>query len=79
MYEFVRVVLVFGITFKPCLFLRTRWGSKRNLRSLNTNIVDLANEGHGEHRASRGAGDGAHWGGEGGNFTRTEAVARWSR
>ena len=31
---------------------------------LSTNFVELANEGHGEHRASREAGDGAHSGRE---------------
>ena len=39
--------------------------TERELRSLGTSIVELANEGRGEHRASREAGDGAHCGREG--------------
>ena len=35
---------------------------------LSTNFVELANEGHGEHRASREAGDGAYCGREGGKL-----------
>ena len=50
----------------------------RERRILSTNIVELANEGHGEHRASRETGDGAHAEREE-SFTRTESVARWSR
>ena len=42
---------------------------KRELRSLSTDLVELAaNEGHGEHQASREAGDGAHCGREGGKL-----------
>ena len=37
----------------------------REPRSLSKNTVELANEGHGEHRASREAGDGAQYGREG--------------
>ena len=52
----------------------------RELRRLSTNIIDLANEGHGEHRASREAGDGAHCGREGGELNPDqigdEVVAR---
>ena len=40
----------------------------RGRRSLNTDFVELANEGHGERRASREAGDGAHCGREGGKL-----------
>ena len=29
---------------------------------MNTILLERANEGHGEHRASREAGHGAHWG-----------------
>ena len=36
--------------------------TEKELRSLSTNIVELANESRGEHRASREAGDGAHCG-----------------
>ena len=49
-------------------------------RSLSTNFVQLANEGHGEHRASREAGDGAHCGRDGRKFYQNpvggEVVAR---
>ena len=40
----------------------------RERPSLSTKFVELANEGHGEHRASREAGDGAHFGREGGKL-----------
>ena len=47
---------------------------------MSTNFVELVNEGHGEHRASREAGDGAHCGREGGKLypdrTSGEVVAR---
>ena len=35
---------------------------EREVRSLSTNVVELANDGHCEHRASRETGDGAHCG-----------------
>ena len=41
---------------------------KREHRSLSSNIAELANEGHGEHRALREARDGAHWSREGGKL-----------
>ena len=40
----------------------------RERRIPSTNFAELANEGHGEHRASREAGDGAHCGREGGKL-----------
>ena len=40
----------------------------RERRILSTNFVELANEGHGEHRASREAGDGAYCGREEGKL-----------
>ena len=51
----------------------------RERRILITNFVELANERHGEHRASREAGDGAHCRREGGNLYPDESVARWSK
>ena len=42
--------------------------TEREHRSLSTKIVELANERHGEHRASREARDGAHCGREGGKL-----------
>ena len=52
----------------------------REPRILSTNFVELANESHGEHRASREAGDGALTVAEREeSFTRTESVASWSR
>ena len=56
------------ITFKRCLFLRRNLKSMRERRILSTKFGELANEGHGEHRASREAGDGAHCGREGGKL-----------
>ena len=53
---------------------------ERELLDLSTSIVELASNGHGEHRASREAGDEAHWGREGGKLYPDrmggEAVAR---
>ena len=40
----------------------------RGSSSVGTNIVELANEGLDDHRASCEAHDGAHWGGEGGEI-----------
>ena len=68
MYESIRVVRDCKVRFKQCLFLRPGRSSQRELRSLSANIVERANEGHGEHKASREAGDGAHCGGEGGKL-----------
>ena len=68
MNDSIRVVSVYKMEFKRCLFLRPSWGSQRELRSLSTNIVELANEGRGEHQASRDAGDGAPCGREGGKL-----------
>ena len=68
MSESVRVVRDRKIIFKRCLLLQPSRTSQRDLRSLSTTIVELANEGCGEHRASRGAGDGAHCGREGGKL-----------
>ena len=50
---------------------------KEGAPSLSTNTVELVNDGHGEHRASREVGDGADCESEE-IFTRTESVARWS-
>ena len=56
--------------------------SERKHRRLNTNIVELANEGHGKHRVSREACDGAHWGRDGAklypDLIGGEVVARGS-
>ena len=60
----IRVVRDCKITLKRCLFLRPGGSSTREIRGLSTNTVELANDGHGEHRASREAGDGAHCGRE---------------
>ena len=68
MYESLRIVLGCKIISKRCLFCDTSWISQREHRSLSTNNVEMANEGHGEHRASREARGGAHWGGEGGKL-----------
>ena len=38
------------------------------MQSVSTNIFELANKGHGEHQASREAGDGAHCDREGGKL-----------
>ena len=51
----------------------------REICSLSTNIVELANEGRDEHRASREAGDGAHCGREGRKLYPDRMVARCSR
>ena len=50
------------------LIFATGLKSRRELRSLSTNFVDLANEGHAEHRASREAGGGDHCDREGGKL-----------
>lgn len=50
------------------LFLRTSSSLENELGSLSANNVELANEGYSEHRASREAGDGAHWVREGGKL-----------
>ena len=68
MYEYVRVVWDCKERSKRCLFLRPGWSSQRELCSLSTNIVELTNAGHGEHRASGEADDGAHCGREGGKL-----------
>ena len=61
-YEPVRFVWDCKIKSKGCLFLRQAEISERERehRSLTIYIVELANEGHGEHRASCEARDGAH-------------------
>ena len=63
-YEPIRVVQDCKIALKRCLFLRPGSSSRRERRSLSTDIVALADDRHGEHRASREAGDGAHRGRE---------------
>ena len=68
MFESIRVVRDCKIIFKRCIFLRPSSISQREHRSLSTNIVELVGEGHGEHRTSREAGDGAHCGREGGKL-----------
>ena len=50
------------------LILATKLSFTEKLRSLSTNVVELANMGHREHRASGEAGDGAHCGREGGKL-----------
>ena len=64
---------------KAVLIFATKLKFTERATQSEHNIIELANEGHGEHRASREAGDGAHCGREGGKLTRTESVARWSR
>ena len=71
MCESIRVVLGCKSRCKRCLFLRPSSISERGHRRLSTNIVELANEGHGR--------DGAHGGREGGKLYRAESMARWSR
>ena len=69
MYEYVRVVSICKITFKRCLFCATKLRiTERATHQSSTNFVELANKGHGKHRASREAGDGAHCGREGGKL-----------
>ena len=46
------------------LIYRNKYDLKRKAGSLNTIMMERANEGHGEHRASREAGHGTHWGRE---------------
>ena len=52
----------------------------KDVRRMRTNIIELANEGHGEHQASRGAGDGDNCDRERGNLypdrVGDEVVAR---
>ena len=60
------------------LILATTLKLKEGAPSLNTNTAELANDGHGEQRASREACDGAVAESEE-SFTRTESVARWLR
>ena len=65
MHESTRIVLVCKRTLNQCLFFTSRLKFReRDLVRLSTNIVELANEGHGEHRDLREAGDGSHWGRE---------------
>ena len=69
--EYVRVIRFVRhckVRFKRCLFLRPGWSSQREPRSLSINIVELENERHGEHRASREARDGSHCGRKGGKL-----------
>ena len=64
MFESIRVVWVCKRTFKRCLFFANRLKFRereRELGRLSTKTVELANEGDDEHRASREAGNGAHW------------------
>ena len=44
---------------------RLKFTERAIIIRLSTNNVDLASEGHGEHRPSPGAGDGVHCGREG--------------
>ena len=50
------------------LIFATALKLKEGAHSLSTNTVELANDGHGKHRASREVGDGAHSGREGEEF-----------
>ena len=59
------VVFVCNIILKWCLYLRTTSSYESELDSLKIIMVDRAHGGHGEHRALREAGDGAHWSREG--------------
>ena len=65
------------------LVLSKQWSSGRELRGLKTNLIMLANNGHGEHRSSRNAGHGVHWGREAGHLDPSrlggEEVARGVR
>ena len=51
-------------TVQAVLILATRLKLKEGAPSLSTDTVELANDGHGEHRALREAGDGADCGRE---------------
>ena len=59
MDESIKVAFCCRRIFKWCLFMRPSKISERD-RNLSANIVELASEGHGEHRASREARHGAH-------------------
>ena len=48
--DYTQAMLIFATTLEL----------KEGAPSLSTYTVELANDGHGEHRASRDAGDGAH-------------------
>ena len=65
MLNFIRIVRDCKVTFKRCLSKRPSWCSQRELPSLSTNSVELANEGNGEHGHLREAGDGGHCGRDG--------------
>ena len=52
------------INIQPVLILATALKLKEGAPSLSNNTVELANDGHGEHRTSREAGDGANCGRE---------------
>ena len=64
MHEFIRFVRCCKIIFKGCLFLRRGLKLKERGTQSEHNIVEPANDGHGEHRASREVGDRAHCGRE---------------
>ena len=64
MSKIIRIVSFCKITFKRCLFLNQILFTERQPGGLNTIMLERGNEGHGEHRASREAGHGAHWGRE---------------
>ena len=71
----ITTFLICNMKFKRYLFLP-------ELRSLSTYFVELANEGHGEHRASREAGGEDNCGREGGKLYQDriggKVVARWA-
>ena len=60
--KIIRIVFLCKRIFKRCLFLIQILFTERQPGGLNTILLERANEGHGEHRASREAGHGAHWG-----------------
>ena len=71
------------VKIQATLIFATNLKSMRERHSLITDFVELANEGHGEHRVSREAGDRAHCGREGGKMypdrIGCEMVARGAR
>ena len=64
MYECIRVVLICAKQHSSGAYFCDETENPREQGSLSISFVELANEGHGENRASRQAGDGADCGRE---------------
>ena len=62
MSKIIRIVSLYKMLFKRCLFLNQIACTETHPGGSNTIMLERANEGHGEHRASHEAGHGAHWG-----------------